>query len=62
MNPFVVFGCMVWFIATLVAFFIGPALAFAGVEDGDAAEFWVGLGIFLGSLLSASFFISMIAS
>lgn len=62
MNPLVIFACMVWFVTTVIAFFIGPALFFDSMEREDGKGAIAGIGVFLVSLLSASFFISMIAS
>lgn len=60
MNPFVIFGYMVWFVVTAALFFGGIGAAMAGMEDEDGPLFLGGTVAFLLSLLSASFFLSML--
>lgn len=58
MNPFVIFGFLVWFILTVAAWIVGLAGICVGIQDEDGAEFGVGVAIFLAGLLSTSFFLS----
>jgi hypothetical protein len=58
MNPFVIFGYMVWFVVTALLFVGGIAAAMGGLEDEDGPLLLGGTVAFLLSLLSASFFLS----
>lgn len=48
-NPFVIFGFMVWFVATAAGWFIGIGATIAGASDSDGVTFGIGISFLLGA-------------
>lgn len=57
-NAFVIFGYMVWIIATFAAWIVGLGATFAGIGDRDGEMTLGGVVILLLGMLSTSFLLA----
>lgn len=57
-NAFVIFGYMVWIIATFAAWIVGLAATLAGIGDRDGEMTLGGVVILLLGMLSTSFLLA----
>lgn len=60
MNPFVIFGYMVWIVFTMLAWIVGVGVTGEGISDEDAPTFFGGVFVLLIAMLSSSFLLSML--
>lgn len=60
MNPFVIFGYMVWIVFTMLAWIVGVGVTGEGISDEDGPTFFGGVFVLLIAMLSSSFLLSML--